>query len=99
MIIPPAEAGGFSGQLCGNPLAYVLKTDIPARAEDPLMHDPGGRDVPVERAAAGAAVQSVAERLGPDRAAGGAGLRGAARIDQLHLSTGACNLVHRELDE
>ncbi|MDQ0547525.1 hypothetical protein QO001_006484 [Methylobacterium brachiatum] len=99
VITPSTEAGGFSGQLCGIPLAYVLWADIPARAEGPLVHDLSGRNVPVERASAGAAVQALAKRLDLDRAADRAGLRGASRIDQHDVGSGACSLEPDELDE
>lgn len=52
-----------------------------------------------KRSGAGAAVQALAERLRPDRAAGRAGLRGAARIDQHGFGSSACSLEPDELDE
>lgn len=52
------------------------------------MNDHRRRDVTIQNRPAFAAVSPSSERLGFDRPACRAGLRGAARIDQLHLSTG-----------
>ena len=47
MNTPPAKAGGFSGKLCGNPLAWRPKAG--SRPEvGPLQDDPRGRHVAVE---------------------------------------------------
>ena len=77
---PPAEAGGFSVQLRGNPPAYAPKADIPARSEGPFMHNHRRRHVAIQHAPAGAGMYSNAERLGLDRPALGAGLARSARV-------------------
>src|SRR5215210_2728982 len=53
---PPAEAGGFSGQLRGNPPAYVPNAVSRRKAKSPVMHDLRRRHIPVENSAALAAM-------------------------------------------
>lgn len=45
MTTPPAEAGGFSEQIRGNPPDYV--PEAVSRPESPLMHDHRRRNVSV----------------------------------------------------
>jgi hypothetical protein len=62
---PRAEAGGFSGQLCGNPLAHVPRAV--SRPERPLMHDRRCGNIPVQND------QVVKSQVDPDHT-GAAGL-------------------------
>src|SRR3954469_23782774 len=95
---PPAKAGGFSGKLCGNPLAWRLEAG--SRPEvGPQKHDLCRRNITVENTSAVTAVHSLAERLRPDHAALRAGLRGSAGIDQHDVPTGPCCLVGDVLNE
>ncbi len=95
---PPAKAGGFSGELGGNPLAWRPKAGSRPEVR-PVQHDPRGRHVAVEDAAASAAVLPLGERLGRDRAARGAGLGGPARVEQHDDATGPCCLVADVLND
>jgi hypothetical protein len=96
---PPAKAGGFSDKLCGNPLAWRPKADIPARTECPEMHNLSRRNVAIQNAAAVTAVHPFVQSLWFDRAAFRARLACSARIDENDMGTGAFSLIPDELDE
>lgn len=98
MNTPPAEAGGFPGKLCGNPLAWRLEAG-PRPKVGPLQYDPSCRHVSVKGTPTFATMFSDGEWLSFDRTAFGADLTCPARIDQHDHGTGACSLVLNELDE
>ena len=93
MTTPPASAGGFSDDLRRNRPGYRLKAVSRPKTERPEMHDPSRRHIPVERAAAVAAVNTLGKRLGADQTAFGASLRSSARIDQNDFSSSVCSFV------
>ena len=64
-----------------------------------MQHDTSRGDIAIENATAVAAVLSLSERLGCDRAAFWAGLGGPSWIDQADVDTGAFSLVSDMLDE
>src|SRR3954447_8573573 len=90
---PPAEAGGFSGQLRGHPPAYVPNAVSRRKSECPEMHNLRRRHVPVENRTAIAAMLPLGPSLGLDRPALRTGLRGSARIDQNNLPPSVCSFV------
>lgn len=95
---PSASADGFSGKLCGNPLAWRL-TGRSIRKICPHEHDTRRGDISVEGASAVTAVHSLSERLALDRAALRAGLRSPARVYQHHNATSICSFVGDVLDQ
>jgi hypothetical protein len=95
---PSAKADGFSGKLCGTPLAWRL-TERSIRKFRPLQNHTRSRNVTVECAAAIAAMHPFTKKLGPNRAAVRACLARAARIDEHDSPTSVCSFVGDVLDE
>jgi hypothetical protein len=90
--IPSAKADGFSGKLCGIPLALRLKPRTGAEKR-PLLHNHRRGNIAVEDAAARTAVRSFRECLGFDCVTVGTFLRCATWIDGDDHGTGSCSLV------
>ena len=95
---PSPKGDGFSGKLCGNPLAWRLKAGSRPEVR-PHQHDTSRRNISVKGASAFAAMFPFSERLALDRAALRACLRSPARINQHHDATGAFCLVANMLDD
>lgn len=98
MNTPSAKADGFSGKLCGNPLAWRL-TGRSTREVCPQEHNARSGNISVEGASAVTAVFPFLECLALDRAAFRACLRSSARIDQRDYPTSVCSFVGDELNE